>query len=126
MPKILRFPTQAARHSIQRSIQMYATGEMTLQQMMFHIDGILGRFKVTRMHIGNYVVRLAQPVITSCGIFPVVVIETDRGFYRKCPVCGCFEYRYLAGEAPAIKVWCMGCGGIYIKEVPQEGACEIN
>lgn len=119
MATIYEFPGEATRYSIDRMIQAYASSEVSRQQMMAHIDGVLTRLNITKIHVRNYVIRVAAPIMTSRGIFPVVTIEAPEGDYKACPVCGHSEYSYLAGEAPVITAWCT-CGSIYRKEVRRE------
>lgn len=124
MAKIIPFPGQSDRSYIHDAIQLYATGRWSRQQMMSAVARALSLYGVNRLPVRNYYVRLEVPAITSVGIFPVVIIEAQEKTYKRCPVCGSDDSRYLAGEALVIKVWCMGCGSIYRKEVDREETCK--
>ncbi len=120
MAAILKFTPKAIRYSIDRMIQAYAAGEVTRQQMMTFIHAILTQLNTTKIRIKNYTVRIAASLVTNRGVYPVIIIDPPKGIYQNCPVCNHSESRYLAGETPAIKAWCMGCGCIYKKEVSHE------
>lgn len=118
---IYQFPTPTDRQRCHTALQLYAAGRWTRQQMMTHIVGVMDKYRISTLRVGNFSVRKADPVVTSTGSWPVVVVIADKQAYDRCPVCEDKQFDYLAGEAPELTVFCRGCGSIYRKVVKDEG-----
>lgn len=119
MSTAINFPGPEAREKVDTAIQLYAQGKWHRQRMMSRVAEIMDSCGVTQMFVRNYAVRNTLPLETSVGTFQVIIIEAPRGIHKTCPACGEDEWGYLAGEAPAVKAWCMGCSCIYRREVPR-------
>lgn len=117
--KLYCFPGPETRQRIDTAIQLYASGRWSRQKTMTYIAGILDAYGVTRLRVRNYVVRKVEAVTVDWP-YPVVIVESQEEVFDQCPACGSDDYKYLAGEAPAIKTWCMSCGCVYQKEVQNE------
>lgn len=124
MLKTIPFPGPADRSFIHNSIQLYAKGRWTRQQMMTAVAKALNLFGVKKLPVNNYTVKLDVSVATSIGTFSAVTIEAPKGTYKHCPACTHNGRRYISGEAPVITVWCMNCSCIYRKEVKHEKTCK--
>lgn len=129
------FPGPEVREEIHAAIGRYAaidwdpgatvndlTNMWNRQDMMTLISDILDSYSITRLHVRNYEVRKVRPAFNFK--YPVIIIEAPDGSYKNCPVCNSEDDRYLSGEAPVIKTWCMQCSCIYRKEVPGEAVNE--
>lgn len=123
IPALLHFPGPEVREEIHQTICQYAAGELSRLQMYDLVNTLLDMYKVKKLTVRKYTVKQSMPVETPAGTFPVIIIEASHKVYDRCPACGSDDGRYLAGEAPAIKAWCMDCGCIYRKEVRDEEAC---
>ena len=113
---VYHFPGPEARDKLDTAIQLYAQGKWHRQRMMTFIAMVLEGYKVTRLAVRNYTVRRVEPVELDFP-YPVVLIEADREVHKACPACRSDDWRYLAGEAPVAKAWCMSCGCIYRRGV---------
>lgn len=110
MSTVLCFPGPEAREKVDTAIQLYAQGKWHRQRMMTHVAEIMDSCGVTQMFVRNYAVRNILPLETSVGTFQVIIIEAHGKVNKTCPACSSDEWGYLAGEAPAVKAWCFGCG----------------
>jgi hypothetical protein len=116
MSTILTFPGPEAREKVDTAVHLYAVGKWTRQRMMTFIAMVLDSYKVSRLAVRNYTVRRVEPVELDFP-YPVVLIEAGREAHKTCPACSSDEWRYLAGEAPTVKAWCLDCGCIYRRGV---------
>ncbi|MFZ5688630.1 MAG: hypothetical protein ACOY9Y_10745 [Bacillota bacterium] len=114
MAKVYQFPNQSTRALIHTVIQLYAAGKWTRQQMMSQVHDTLKSYGITRLDIDNYTVRVAEPVVTSIGKFPVIIIEAKQiSESLNCPACrNARDAGYLTGDA-IVTVMCRRCGCIY-------------
>jgi len=118
MAKILPFPGPGVRAEIHGAIRLHAAGELSRQQMMSFVAGRLGEYGLRRLTIGDYAVSLAEPLFTSAGVWPVVIIEARQPSAEpRCPACRSDVAGYLAGD-DVVTVMCRDCGCVYqFKEV---------
>ncbi|SHH43573.1 hypothetical protein [Desulforamulus hydrothermalis] len=121
MATVHPFPNQSVRALVHSVIQMYAAGKWTRQQMMSQVHDTLRQYGISRLNINNYNVRIVEPVITSAGVFPVVIIEGGEvSASIGCPACHSREAGYLAGDS-TVTVMCRSCGCIYQFRERKEG-----
>jgi hypothetical protein len=116
--KTIQFPTLEDRINIHNLINHYAKGKCSRNDMMRWIAHIIGKYKVERVPIFNYSVRILQ----YYKDLPIISIEgaevTDT-----CPGCGAGSNvsRYLRTEQEnlhkdydIISAACLDCGCVYM------------
>ena len=84
MASILPFPTHEVREEIADAIKLHAAGKWRRQRMMSFVAGRLAEYGLRKIKIGSYTVRIAEPINTVTGIWPVVIIEASE-VSSKCP-----------------------------------------
>lgn len=81
--------------------------------MMTFIADRLAEYGIKSLRVNNCTVRVAEPMNTVLGFWPVVVIESDQvSDNHNCPACGSGICGYLSGDE-VITVMCRACGAIY-------------
>jgi hypothetical protein len=128
--KIFKFPSLEDRVSIHNLINHYARGKCSRNDMMRWITCIIKKYKVERVPVFGYSVRILQ----YRQDIPIISIEgaevTDN-----CPGCGAetraakylrTEQENLHKDHDIISVTCLECGGVFMckalkKESPEKG-----
>lgn len=118
------FPTPDDRVQCHTALQLYAQGKWDRQEMMSFIADVMDKYGISQLRVNNFSIRKTDPIITSTGSWPVVIVIADKQSYGTCPVCGQAEFGYLAGQAPEVTAMCRGCGSIYRREVVEDERTE--
>jgi len=115
------FPTKTDRARIHDLVRLNAYGKLSRVHMDEVITQILYNYKLSKIHLGGYSVRMGEPIQTPIGEWPVTHIEAKRtADGPNCPVCD-GKGGYLEGDK-VITVGCRQCGMVYKfrdKEVEQ-------
>ncbi len=124
MASIYAFPGPGVWAEIHDAIRLHAAGKLSRQRMMSFVAGRLSEYGLRRLNVNNYEVRVAEPVHTIFGIWPVVIIEARQVSENpSCLACGEIGCRYLGGD-DIMTVMCLDCGCIYKYRPGEAGAGE--
>jgi len=89
MSKIYSFPDQSVRSFIHNAIKLYATGRWSRQQMVSEVFNTLNQYKVSRLNVGDYSVRIlgGDDVVTlmCCDCGAIYRFKVERRLRRKAP-----------------------------------------
>ncbi len=121
MPNLYQLPDRARIRSL---IHQNACGKKWRVDVDEEIAKILMESNMAKLKMDGYSVRLAAPIVTPKGTWPVVRIETDiTSAGSECPWCG-GKGGYLEGgdDTSPWVAGCQTCGCVFKFEFKEVGA----